>query len=928
VILWYFADRNQFSEPNIIVRTMVNEFCRNRSVSTSRFSYEKVTRLGFSTFIFLLFVLWVLAASAQDQPPSSSVEPSSGLSQADDATATLIRIFQDNPSLLASAKQDVADILSSRGQKVTADSLSDDEFFRVVQGDPSISRSLLKKFPEFLPQSQPLPLVGPGGQKSQPIFTAEPPLGGQRRGTGSPYPENPQISLPNPYTDIPSLKDLYKQLPEFEGPVERFGMTIFNVTSTAGEGAVSDGSTGVDYALGPGDLLDVNVSGGASWRVSRLVDREGRISLPDLGPVAVAGKTVADAQQSIQKAFGQEFRELRVDLSIARLRTTRVYVVGDVRKPGAYTVSGNSTALGVLVAAGGPTSSGSLRKLRHFRGSKLVGEIDLYEFLLSGVSTQLQPFANGDTLLVPPIGRQITVVGAIRRPGIYELRDEDTLDQALTMAGGVPVGGTLSEIVIDRVQPHTSRRTVTFQIEERDSVSAEKQLRSFLIQDGDRVTVSSILPNRLMTVYLDGHVFYPGRRGFKEAMTVSDLIPSADALLPEPSDRAEIIRLKPPYYRPIVLPFSLSDVLEKHVSIVLTPLDTVRIYGRYDRDSPKVTILGEVMRPGEYPLALNMTASDLVRLAGGFTLSAYREDAIVSSYVVQNGRSVQIQVDKVELRRIAEGDSGADLVLKPGDSVSIRQMSGWKDIGASVTLTGEVQFPGAYGITPGERLSSVIHRAGGFLPEAYPRAAVFERRQIRDLNDQARLAIIRKIEITPSPVKVSETTGQNSELAFEEKKKEMLVALKSQPASGRLVIRITADFSEWENTPSDLQLRAGDSLSIPKQPGFVMVTGQVNNGTALIYTPGRSVGAYLQMAGGSTRSADTKELYVIQASGRVIGKDGGHTFRSVQDVLVSPGDTIVVPEKLVVESQTWKNVLSTAQFITSLAIAAAAVHSF
>jgi len=905
----------------------VNEFCRNGSVPTSRFSYERAARLRFCMLLFFLFIVGALAASAQDQLAPSSVQPSSGLSEANDSTA-ILKLFQDNPSLFASAKQDVADLLSSRGQNVTADSLSDDEFFRIVEGDSSIANSLQKKFADFLPQSQPLPQPGPGGQKPQPVLPAEPSLGGQRRGMVPPYPENPQVTLPSPYTDIPSLKDLYKQLPEFEGPVERFGMAIFNGTSTGGEGTVSDGSTGVDYALGPGDLLDVNVSGGASWHVSRLVDREGRVSLPDLGPVAVAGKTVADAQESIQRAFGQEFRELRVDISIARLRTTRVYVVGDVRKPGAYTVLGNSTALGVLVAAGGPTNSGSLRRLRHLRGSKLVGEIDLYQFLLSGVSTQLQPFANGDTLLVPPIGRQITLVGAIRRPGIYELRDEDTLDQALTMAGGVPVGGTLSEIVIDRVEPHTSRRTVTFQIQEKDNASAAKQLRGFPIQDGDRVTVSSILPNRLMTVYLDGHVFYPGRRGFKEAMTVADLIPSADALLPEPSDRAEIIRLKPPYYRPIVLPFSLSDVLDKHVSIALAPLDTVRIYGRYDRDSPKVTILGEVMKPGEYPLALNMTVSDLLRLAGGFTLSAFREDAIVSSYVVQSGRSVQIQVDKVDLRRIAEGDSSADLVLKPGDSVSIRQMSGWKDIGASVMLTGEVQFPGAYGITPGERLSSVIRRAGGFLPEAFPRAAVFERRQIRELNDQARRAIIRKIEITPNPVKVTETSGPNSELAFEEKKKEMLNALKDQEASGRLVIRISADLSEWENTPSDLQLRAGDSLSIPKQPGFVMVTGQVNNGTALIYAPGKSVGAYLKMAGGPTRSADTKELYVIQASGRVIGKDSGRTFRSVQDVLVSPGDTIVVPEKIMVESQTWKNVLSTAQFITSLAIAAAAVHSF
>jgi protein involved in polysaccharide export with SLBB domain len=782
-------------------------------------------------------------------------------------------------------------------------------------------------------------------QGPEPRVKAQP--GKQIRGAGGSQQrrqrpmDQPQLQPPplipppklvnNPYPDNPALRDLYRQY-RIQGSktIERFGASLFRNGSGKPDKLPLDIPVGPDYVLGPGDTVMIDVSGGAPQRLRSIVDPEGRISLPGGGTLLVTGMTMESAARATEQVLVRRFYDAKVDLSLTRLRTIRVYVVGDVLRPGAYDISALSTALNGLYAAGGPTNRGSLRVVRHYRGAELISTIDLYDLLLRGVRSDVQRLQSGDSILVPPAGMQVVVDGAVRRPAMYELRAEQSLDQVLELAGGLLPEASLWQISIDRVEAHERHVTHTAPVPQNaDAAAVKVALAACPIQDGDRIYVAPISPFTEQSVYLEGHAFRTGKYAFHPGMKVTDLVRSYSDLLPEPRKQAEIIRLDGPDLRPVAIKFDIVDVLDgKEPAPEVRPFDVIRVYGRYAVDPPRVRIAGEVLRPGVYPLAVNMRVSDLIQLAGGFRRSAYREDALLASYQIRDGKSVVTTQKQVNLSNLASGDTSADLLLKPGDQVSIRQMAGWKDIGASVTLTGEVQFPGAYGIEPGEHLSSVIRRAGGFLPEAYPRAAVFERRQVRELNEQTKLMIIRKIETTPNPAKWSESSGANPALAFEEQKRGMLIALRNQPTSGRLVIGISADIAAWENTPFDLQLRAGDSLIIPKQPGFVMVAGQVNNNTALIYTPGKSVGAYLKQAGGPTRSADAKELYVIQASGRVIGRDSGRMFRSIQDVLVGPGDTIVVPDRIRVESQTWKNVLNTAQIISSLAITAAVVKTF
>jgi len=753
----------------------------------------------------------------------------------------------------------------------------------------------------------------------------------QRQPQTTPPAIPPPKPARNPYPDNPALRDLYRQYAiQGNKRIERFGATIFKNGSGNPDKLPMDVPVGPDYVLGPGDTVMIDVTGGMPQRQRSVVDPEGRISLPGGGTLLVTGLTMESAARSTEQVLARRFYDAKVDLSLSRLRTIRVYVVGDVERPGAYDISALSTVLNGLYAAGGPTQRGSLRVVRHYRGERLVSTVDLYDLLLRGVRTDVQRLQSGDSILVSPAGMQVTVDGAVRRPAMYELRDEQTLDQVLDLAGGLLPEASLWQISVDRVEAHARHVTISVPLPQNaDAATAKAALASCSIQDGDRIYVAPISPFTEQSVYVQGHVFRTGKYAYHPGMKVTDLLRSYSDLLPEPNNQAEIIHLEGPELRPVAVKFDILDVLDgKEPAPEVRPFDVVRVYGRYTVDPPKVTIAGEVLRPGVYPLEKGTRVSDLIRLAGGFRRSAYREDALLASYRIQNGKSVQIEQKQINLREIAAGDTDADVLLKPGDKLSIRQMAGWKDIGASITIAGEVQFPGSYGIDPGEHLSSVLRRAGGFLPDAYPRAAVFERRQVQELNEQTKLTVIRKLETTPNPVKYTETGGASSALAFEQEKKEMLNALRGQPASGRLVIKISSNLSEWENTANDMEVRAGDALFIPKQPGFVLVNGQVNNTTALVYTPGKSVGAYLRQAGGPTRSADVKNLYVIQASGRVIGRDSSWTFHSVQDVLVGPGDTIVVPDKVNVESTTWKNVLNTAQIISALAITAAVAKSF
>ena len=865
--------------------------------------------------------------SAGQQPGQSTEQQAMSAEQ-------IIDILQQEPTVLTDVKNQVAQQSGTDPSTIT-----DDELYNRIRQDARLRAQITTALNKLGYSTNSIAPAGgtsrTGGAGRGPFAGNAPPARGRPSIKPTPYagPDKLQeIRQPSPYGNLPSLRDLYSQTPSTVAGLQRFGSDAFLLGTGNANELPMDLPAGPDYVLGPGDTLIVNMWGGVSNRLDRIIDRQGQIELPEAGTIMIDGMTIAQAQEAIQKALSTQFQNEHVEISLARLRTVRVYVVGDVQRPGAYDVSSLSTPLSALYAAGGPTSRGSLRILKQFRGNQLVREVDLYDFLLKGVRSNNDRLLPGDTILVPPVGPLVTVEGMVRRPAIYELNGETSLNQVLNLAGGVLVSASLHQINVGRIIAN-QRRTM-FSLQLPDNAEEEKQkLADFYMQDGDDVVISQILPYNQQAVYLEGHVYRPGSYPYKEGMTINDLLHSYQDILPEPAEHAELVRLMPPDFRPETISFNLHDALLGNNSFLLEPLDLIHVFGRYDIDPPRVLIEGEVLRPGEYPMSQGMTVAGLVDMAGGFKRDAYRDEADLTSYQVQNGEKVVLNHSMVAVEKVLDGDKSADVLLKPGDVVSIRQISGWQDIGASVSLTGEVKYSGTYGIVTGERLSSVLTRAGGFREEAYPAGAVLERVQVRELGERARQEMIQRIDSTPVTFKAGLLSSQDQaelQQASQQQRDQVLAALRSHPASGRLVINISSDISKWKDTPADVELRPGDTIFIPKQENYALVSGQVYNPTAISYVPGKNVEWYLRQAGGVTHVGDRGSIFVIRANGSVVANVSSYSLFSgggILNVRIRPGDSIIVPEKGV-GSQAWKNLIAAAQIASSVAITGAVAGIF
>ena len=370
-----------------------------------------------------------------------------------------------------------------------------------------------------------------------------------------------------------------------------------------------------------------------------MVSPDGHLSLPEAGDIQIAGLTLEKARSLIQDDLKKQYRNVQVSVMLSRLRTIRVYVVGDVQRPGAYEISSLGSSLSALYAAGGPTAIGSLRIVKHYRGKQLIGTVDLYDFLLRGVRETENRLQAGDTLVVPAAGPQVAIWGAVKRPAIYELKDETNLAALLDDAGGVTVAASLDHISVERIDANQLRETISIGTGAKD----QKALSEFEVKDGDRIRIAPIAPNSERVVYLEGHVVRPGRHPYHDGMRLSELVQSYQDLLPEPATQGEIIRLVPPDLHVETIDFNVPDVLIGNGNLPLRPFDTVRVLGRYDVDAPKVDIHGEVLRPGSYPLSIGMTVAQLVRMAGGFKRDALVETADLISYHVVNGTKVESQ---------------------------------------------------------------------------------------------------------------------------------------------------------------------------------------------------------------------------------------------------------------------------------------------
>ena len=899
----------------------------------------------------------------------------------------IINILQQNPDLIVELKSQLADHLQQQGVQIDPNEISDQMLFSQITASAdmraNITKVLLARGYVSNEDLQPLGSsvgqqeginsqspaqqallqgdsgvatgIHPGFRRSEgrlwiagngPPATAaesmrsslnlqslrESPRGLEEANASTDLPN--VLHQPAPY-DLQSMRDLYTQLPDEAAGLRRFGSDVFvnrNVFAAArgisGQDTPLDVPLGPDYIVGPGDTLTIHLWGGITESITRFIGRDGSIFLPEAGSIDIAGLPLGEAQTVIEGALKRQYRNAHVAISVSRLRSVRVYVVGDVQRPGGYDISSLSTPVSALYAAGGPTAAGSLRTLLHYRGKQLVETVDLYDFLLHGIRNGSAPFESGDTLLVPPAGPLVALFGAVKRPAIYELKTgETTLETVIDDAGGFTAAASLGHIRIERIDANHRRETLTLHdAGDPGSAADPDPIATFPVKDGDRISVQPVLPYSQRAIYLAGHVVRPGRLAYTDGMRLSDVLRSYRDLLPEPATEGEIVRLVPPDLHAEAIDFNVPDVLIGNANVDLRPFDTIRIFGRYQVDPPSVSILGEVLFPGKYPMSKGMTAAQLVRMAGGFKRDALLESADLTSYDVKNGNQAVESVENVQIgAAIAGTDPQADVPLKPGDILTIHQISDWEDIGESVTINGEVRYPGNYGFKDGERLSSVLRRAGGLLPTAYPMGAVLVRVQVRELEQKSRDELIRQIETNSAAARLSPNVGgSNSGCVLQlmkDQQDQVLSDLKSNPPTGRMVIHISANIDHWANTPADIELRRGDVITIPKRPGFVLVSGQVYNATALTYTPGKTARWYLSRAGGANATANRKEIFVIRANGSVIGRHSEGWFNGdVLSTRLNPGDVVVVPQKIIGGSLIWRNLMTAGQLVASIAI--------
>lgn len=725
----------------------------------------------------------------------------------------------------------------------------------------------------------------------------------------SPKPEEELLS------DIESL--LSGEIPAtISTRLKQFGYDFFRgeVSTFA---PVTDVPVGPDYIIGPGDNFTINLWGKAEATFQAKVSRDGEVTIPKVGSVKVWGLTFSQLNDVLSAGLSKYYPEFEMSISMGRLRTIRVFIVGEARHPGSYSLSSLSTMINALFACGGPTKNGSLRRVQLNRGGKTVKTLDIYDFLIRGDKSHDERLQTGDTLFIPVIGEVVGIAGNVKRPAIYEMKKEMNVGELIELSGGLTPAGYLQQVQVERFDAHEKKIVVDLNLSPSEQKGANPQLKTPL-QDGDMVKIYPILLPIKEIVYLEGHVGRPDGYEFKPGMKLSNLITSFDDLLPEPwLDYGEITRLEEPDLHERIISFNLAEVLKRNPAhdVNLQSRDKVKVYSKLDfEDMCTATVEGEVRNPDKYLLFENMRVSDLIQKAGGLKDSAYLGKAELTRQIIKPDGVMTTRLE-IDLKRAMDGDKGHNILLQKYDSFKVRVIPDWK-VAEVVNIDGEVRFPGTYTMKKGECLSSLIKRAGGYTDEAYLRGAIFTRQSAQDRQQERLNELISRQEMeaqTTAALIMGGTLGKDDLAASQQTlatQQELLKKLKQAEITGRVVMKLTA-LDKFIGSEYDLRLEHGDELSIPPKPGTVEVLGEVYNPTSLLFREGKSVNYYLNQVGGTTKNAEEDDMYLVLADGTVISRSQTGIFGVLWDadnrrwisggfmsVKLEPGDTVLVPKKL------------------------------
>ena len=624
----------------------------------------------------------------------------------------------------------------------------------------------------------------------------------------------------------------------------------------------SFGPTPADYRLGVGDEVVVDVWGEVELRLTRIIDRDGTIILPQAGQVICAGLTVAELDQAIREKLARSHGGIGRDASdqdaksflqvgLGRLRPIRVFVVGVAERPGSYELNSVSTVLTALYAAGGPAAGGSMRHVRLMRDGQQVVELDLFGYLLGGDRSGDERLREGDTIYIPDRALGVRIEGSVRRPMNYELRPGETAADLVRFAGGFTAEAAIARLQVRRILLPAERRPgqpdlVVLDIRLDPETGAVVEPGDGLLRDGDVVTVDVVSERIDQWIEIRGQAKRPGRYQLQPGMTVADALAAAGGLWPDALDEWASIDRTSPAGELFTLTVPLADLLAGQVpSVPLQSRDVIIVFSKWGtRDRPRVHISGEVYSPLSILFREGMTLRDLVLRAGGLKHGANplrAEIARIRRTAVADPDTASRPLQTVDVLQIEMGDDILDdpdsPLLEAWDRVAIRQLPWW-ETQQTVYLVGEVFFPGEFSLErKGEHLSSVINRAGGLKPTAYPIGAR---------------------------------------------------VMRSKDGVGNIAIDLGRALAE-PGSQFDIILETGDRIIVPHRMYTVKVTGEVGFPTSLVHEQGKNIDFYVLSAGGYLRNADKNRTRVVHPNGRSLPNQGGSQ--------VIAGSTIIVPLK-------------------------------
>ena len=745
-----------------------------------------------------------------------------------------------------------------------------------------------------------------------------------------------------------------------DAPLKPFGYELFSAGATTFAPA-TDIPVPADYVVGPGDSVRVQLFGNDNGNYSLLVGRDGQINFPKLGPIAVAGQRFERVREVLTERVSRELIGVQASISLGELRSMRVFLLGDVRQPGSYTVSSLATITNLLFVGGGIAEVGSLRRIELKRGGRLVQQLDLYNLLLDGDSggdARLQP---GDVVFVPPVGPRVSAAGAVKRPAIYELDHETSLDEVLTLAGGLQASVNTGTAQLERYEGN--RRQIRQIDLSRDADLATE------VRDGDFLRVGPVAEAIDDKVRIIGHVRYPGPYQWKPGYPLRSLLATAqikpsdaraEAYLPlgliERTDPATGVRGWQSFNVGQVLdPAAPPLALERDDRVVILTREDIsyldskevrkvasgdyqsagscmalqllaelanseraaRFLKAYNAESAKssttartdadiercpplfqaapralqylleesTAVYGEVRRPGLYPIARGTRLETLIAAAGGLSTESDRANVEFVSYAeaLQTGQSSYRTLDVGQPAVLAQA-------VNPGDLFNFKPLYLGQEVG-TVRISGEVRFPGTYGILRGERLSQLVRRAGGITSNAYPYGAVFTRVSARTAERESYQRAATDLQEAMVTAVTSGALGKDVSNSAQFLG-AVISRLQSAEAVGRVVIE--ADPAILAARPEiDPLVEPGDLLVMPKRPITVTIIGQVLNPGSQAFAPGTTLKDYVERAGGYAQAADENRVFVILPNGTAQKLKANFWNYKAQDI--PPGSVIVVP---------------------------------